>query len=715
MEIIELAGLQIDKENNIVLNGTTPVKERYYHSSRLHESISCYDSHLKLFQNVELFQPVIYDLDNPIPKYNRMWEVYDNPNIKKKNLVRINYPKYYLEWWYEQRRRCLEGYEVGGVYISGPFYFYLNFWKIKVKERGGGLQPPKFLDLDKQFFDLIEQARAENKNLLAVKRRQIGFTEKLSCLSGYEALFFPNSQSLIVAGEEKYAQNAFDKMKMGIDSLSPDSQESAGREFYKRSLKNIPEYIRFGFSSNGVDKGYLSEVFSITTKDNAQAASGKSPTLVFLEEAGINPLLERVYNMILPSIQERGRQNGRIIIIVGTGGEMKKGVAALMKMFYNPDKFNLLSVPNTFEEGLPEGARCCPFFPAYLYLITDHDGNSYKEAGIEWTMMDRKKCKGDKKALHDSKTQFPLTPREAFSVSGLSPFNTDKLDSQLQKLMSIDMTEKEQWGRFDEIMEDGRLVGVRWVPAPSGMEEAVDSEGDFKYPCLVLEHPERPDYEDEAHFEYRLGMASYSNLYGAGTDSYDKDEANTSDSEGSMVIQKGYKDANSTSMLPVFRLTWRPVKKEKFYRQTALACYYYGECENLIEWSNIAIFDYYKNNDFEHLLKERPEISYATVKDSKVNNRYGVDPNTKSVWIEHYAAYVEDYSDNIYDQVMVQRLMSFRNNRDYNCDITISAMLAYECILDDLKRGQSTTKTENRGKGRPMMGFIKQGNKIYRI
>ena len=30
----------------------------------------------------------------------------------------------YREYWDEQTRRCLEGYEVGGIRITGPHYFY---------------------------------------------------------------------------------------------------------------------------------------------------------------------------------------------------------------------------------------------------------------------------------------------------------------------------------------------------------------------------------------------------------------------------------------------------------------------------------------------------------------------------------------------------------------------------------------------------------------
>lgn len=710
--ILEIAGIKINAKTNIVVDGTKPVSERYYRSSMLPGNISCYDKHLKKYQNVELFSPVIYDLDNPMPKYNKAWEVYDNPNIKKKKLIRINYPKYYLDYWYEQLQRCLHGYTVGGVHLSGPNYWYLNFWRIKTKKKGKGLIPPKFIDMDKEFFDLLELAKATDKNLLCLKRRQIGFTEKLAALCALEALLYPSSQTLIVAGLDDYAQNCFNKMMMGIDALSPYSQEQAGREFSKRKLKDIPQYVKFGFEAAGVQKGYLSEVFAITTKDNAQAASGKSPTLVFMEEAGINPLLKRVYNMIQPSIEENGVQDGRINVIVGTGGEMKKGVADLMDMFYKPDKYNLLAVDNTYEEGAAVGSKCCPFFPAWYFYVIDNDGNSYKDAGLELIKQRRKRIGNNKKDLHEHKTQMPLTPTEAFSTSGLSPFNTEKLEKQLQKLLAEDWEEKMQYGKFEEITENGRLIGVKWIAAPEGMEEAMDHEGDFMYPFVIIEHPDRPEHVSSIGYEYMIGSGSIPGLYGAGTDSYDKDEANSSDSEGSFVVMKGYHSAGRTSMMPVARLTWRPSKKEKFYKQTALACIYYGECENLIEWSNVAIFDWYKNNGFDDLLKERPEIAYATVKDSKVNNRYGVDPNTKPVWIEHFASYVEDYYDNIYDLVIVQRLRDFRS-RDHNCDITISVMLAYEGILDDIKKGYD--KVVEQTNSVIFTGYVKRNGRLIKV
>ena len=37
-------------------------------------------------------------------------------------------------WWKEQRRRCIEGYWIGGKWMPGNLYFYINFWPILVNK-----------------------------------------------------------------------------------------------------------------------------------------------------------------------------------------------------------------------------------------------------------------------------------------------------------------------------------------------------------------------------------------------------------------------------------------------------------------------------------------------------------------------------------------------------------------------------------------------------
>lgn len=64
----------------------------------------------------------------------------------------------WLAFWEEQKRRCLEGYEVGGAKITGEHYFYLNFNQIKLTEDASSHKSkkitsfPDFWDGDYNYF-----------------------------------------------------------------------------------------------------------------------------------------------------------------------------------------------------------------------------------------------------------------------------------------------------------------------------------------------------------------------------------------------------------------------------------------------------------------------------------------------------------------------------------------------------------------------------------
>lgn len=71
----------------------------------------------------------------------------------------------WFDYWTEQRRRCIEGYEVGGVKITGEHYFYLNFLQIKITEDPNNPKSrkivtfPDFWDGDFNYFWIREIAK----------------------------------------------------------------------------------------------------------------------------------------------------------------------------------------------------------------------------------------------------------------------------------------------------------------------------------------------------------------------------------------------------------------------------------------------------------------------------------------------------------------------------------------------------------------------------
>jgi len=578
----------------------------------------------------------------------------------------------YRQWWQQQRDRCIDGYKYNGISITGRHYFYLNFWKIRgVNDTGRKtLIPPRFTDLDYDYFREVDRAIATGTNLLVGKARQKGFSEKNACLMGYEYTLFPHSQSVVISYEDKYNVNT---MKMCIRGLN----ELRNTEFYKRRNPDSPGYIqaKYRIITDGkpVWGGSFAEVYSITARNNPQAASGLSPSLLIIEEAGMFPGLIETYKYIQPMMEAEGKKTG-LVVIVGTGGDMDGGAEELCKMFYNPDAYDLLTFDNNYDDDQnPEMLRTrddlkkiAYFVPAWRYRITDTDGNSLRDESMGDILKKRERARKSDKAdgYYTEVTQNPLNPSEMFMITGKNIFNRDKLYHRLHQLRtSRILSNLCQRGDLNWVRDtNGTVTDVEWK---------VNESGEF----MVWEHP-----------VWRSGEQApkMNNLYFGSTDSYDRDEAPTSTSKLSSQIFKGILDTNTESLKFVARYTSRPRTAEEAYEKSALLMFYYNAM-NLIEYSNLGIFKWYRDHGFEWMLRERPRVVYENIKDSRVNNRYGVDPATKPLWITYYRDYIEEHVDKMYDMEQIESAIKFQDRKGYNCDITISSSLAIVHYKDDIK------------------------------
>lgn len=598
---------------------------------------------------------------SPIPKYGMT-------RADKRSLE-------YLDWYKEEHRRCKEGYTVGGVTITGTHYWYLNYWKIRGVDHETGRKSliyPKFVDMDYEFFNEWDRAIREGKNFLALKARQKGFSEKAAAIVGREFSIFPHSQSIITAGEDKYSLHTTRMCIKGLNALKDT-------EFFKRRTPDTHDLMiaRYKEISDGnvVWKGYQSEIHNITSKNNVQSLIGKSPSLVYFEEAGRFKGIKDVYSYIQPAMEAEGMKTG-IILLAGTGGEMEQGAEELAEMFYNPDKFDLLSYDNTWEEEYDaDMKKVCYFVPAYKFMIIDDDGNS--DIAASRKILDEKRelaRKGSPEKYYNTLTQMPYCPSEALLITGGNIFN--------QALLNARLAEIRKSKEMSNICQRGTL---NWTHDKNGRRNGVDWKSDPDGEFLIIEHP---DVDPHGNI--------YKNLYIGATDSYDFDATGSKyGSKGSCQIFKKFKNADSTYRMFAARITQRPRTAKEFYENTAKLMVYYGGCKNLIEYSNLRIFDWYEANSFSHLLKERPRIAYASTKKTTAQNQYGIHASTKNEWISALRDYIEDFSDNLYDQEQIEAFIKYRDDPEYNCDITISSAL---CIIHDLDNASIKAKEQTKPK-----------------
>ncbi len=597
-----------------------------------------------MWVNTSLFSPV---LDDPAPPADSI---------------------HYESWWYDQRNIIMnDGYSVGGQHITGDHYFYLNFWKIRgvdYRTKRKGIIAPRFLEMDHEYFHHVDKARELGKNIGLVKGRQTGFSEKHACMIGKEFSFYPGSQSVIVSGLDRYTKNTMGFVRRGLNSL-------ANTEFYKNRQPNKEAFFKAAYNEvtyQGkkrivTEAGYLSEVYAITAKNSVQAVSSLSPSYVLLEEAGVFPGVIEVYKFIKPSLFSEGIKTG-IVFFVGTGGEMEKGAEELQYIIFNPDEFDLLTFDmSEWEDDLEPGTIKMGWFcPKWKYKIIDEHGNYLKKESIDEINKDRDKVNDENKKYTEI-TQQPIIPSEAFMIKSGGFFgkanarNLNSLKAQIRKNPEMQLEERGDLNWVHEEV-DGRKVikGVEFVPNKEG----------------IFEITERPTLVEGIVPE---------NLYAAGTDSYDKDEANTSNSKLSTEIFKTFLHNGESYNIFVAGMHYRPDILDggspAAYEASAKLCLYY-RAKNLIEWSNIRIFSWYEEHNFSFLLKERPEMMIANwIKNSSVSNRYGIDPSTKIHWLSLLSEYIKDNYYKLRSLRQIEAFIKYKLDPNYNCDITMGSSLAY--------------------------------------
>lgn len=395
-------------------------------------------------------------------------------------------------YWKEQLRRCIEGYSVGGVKITGNHYFYLNFTQIQVAKQISATVAqkittfPDFWDGDYNYFWAIEIARygimnvgitTEEQNIqfhtvpteeqalllkkyydslhlevkiepdfltggyhvIVGKSRRKGYSYKNGaiCANIYNSI--RSSLTIIAAFDKKYL---YPKGTMGMTTnyLNFLNKHTGWRK--SREYVNKQEHKRASFKEtiDGVENesGYMSEIMAITFKDNPDAARGKDAALVLMEEAGKFPNLTDSYMATEPTLRAGKYITGQIIIF-GTGGDMEDGTIDFANMFYNPLEFGLMPFKNIWDDD-SETTNCGFFHSLYWNKegYYDEQGNSDIQAVIKDELAEREKLlknsSSGRTILQKRVQEYAIKPAEAFLTVSTNDFPVVELRNQLNKV-----------------------------------------------------------------------------------------------------------------------------------------------------------------------------------------------------------------------------------------------------------------------------------------
>ena len=410
-------------------------------------------------------------------------------------------PAWY-EFWKEERRRCLKGYEVDGHKITGNYYFYLNYCPIqkvdilnatgrranKIKgfpdfwdgdynyfwireiARDGILEAllvPKeeqarinalpdeerfpilreYYDTLGLFFDPLPDQLDGGLDLILGKARRRGFSFKNASVAVCNFFHRPHSYTMLIAYEKKYLfpgkKTIFGKCKEYINFVNEHTAWKMPSDYI-----NTQQHIRASYkeTKDGVDieKGFMSEIEAISFKDNPDAGRGADAYDIIGEEVGAWGTPGGLKNTIaaMRSSSEAGMFKTGMMTMFGTSGDMEGGTVDFADLFRRPKANGFMSFKDRwgkFKEKV-EGF----FFPKHMNTegFYDENGNSDMEAAKQAELLTRKTLIDNgatSTEIQKRMQEEPLDSAEAFALVAANTFPVVELQAQLDKVIAMNL------------------------------------------------------------------------------------------------------------------------------------------------------------------------------------------------------------------------------------------------------------------------------------
>jgi len=615
----------------------------------------------------------------------------------------------YIRYWSTEFERCKFGYTApDGDFISGYYYFYLNYFPIDlIKEieievaqgvtslRAQSVRDfPRFYDYDRFFFDAIEACDEQGKHLIVLKARRKGYSYKIASMLIRNYYFFRESKGFALAAETEFL------VKDGILTKAWDGMDFLDQHtawYKKRQVKNTMMWRRASFLQKDdtgveVELGYKSEIMGVTLKNDPQKARGKKGKLIIFEEAGKFRNLLQVWQIARPSVEQGSHVFGTMVAF-GTGGEEGEDFEGLKELFERPKAYNCLELENIWDED-NIGQKCGFFVPQYANLegeyyneddvndpfngipFMDKDGNTNVKVAKKYILNQRArviKNATDRKAIDRHIAEQPIIPAEATLDLGTNIF--PKAD--LQRHLSF-IRNNEKIRNYKQVGElyfdnEGQL---KWMPvdplkAKDIVRYRLDPQDDPRGQIVIWEHP--------------VPNAPWG-LYIAGTDPYDHDKSGTN-SLGSTFIYKRFVVGEYYTDTVVAEYTGRPDTAAEYYENVRKLLMYYN-ATLLYENEKKGLFFYFEKINATHLLADQPnDLIGDIIKDSKVDRKKGIHMNQhikdwgegaiRDWLVEEYAPGKKNLTK-IMSEPLLEELIAYNDKGNFDRCLVAGTMISTE-------------------------------------
>jgi len=578
------------------------------------------------------------------------------------------------DWW------LIKGTE---VYITGPCWFFLNFWWMKEE----GCLPEFRMGVVDWFLITNHIERDSNAfGQFNIKGRRDGITENSLCY-GYELITrYRNSRFGMQNVNDDYAKKNFDRLTYGHLRMAPwFKPKHRGNDDPQGGL-----YFDVPHTDDGPKSLYSEAIYGPT---KVKVFDGTKLRFYHMDEPG------KISPKVMPVVQQWGvakeclavkgsmRIRGKAAL-TSTVEEIADGstVAECKKLWKISDPRQKDSTGRTVS-GLYR------YFRNFRYCAEVDEWGFHKDkelAEFRSATIRSLIAAGDLKDLSAFKRKYPDTIEEALSVPEMMcVLYPELIDRQLA---TIEYMKEERrntpWNEeakefphtvYGDLVWESEFGGrVKWIPSPDGH-------------FCISQHPTMPNARS-----YDNGPGN-TGTYSMGSDPVDHKMAkgrSGSDpafaifrnldmlaesglehrmgEDGQMVI------ANKTKMKTnrfVCTYRWRSDNPERFYEDSLKAAIYYG-AKNFVERQKPGLSLYYERLGFLAYLAWKPKSAVSSSAQSESTPGMHQSATSLQAWQDIYKMHKFSFWETYVHEEQLHDERSFTGDNQGDCDLVVASGMA---------------------------------------
>ena len=292
-------------------------------------------------------------------------------------------------------------------------------------------------------YHIINQARNTGKHFIEFARRGCSKSYSLGSVAGHNLIVGENQiatkkvKTFVVAETDEYLSVSSDGTMNKFSTMLNFIRQNT--EFANLLVTDNPSQGKWmmGYKDEyGRIKGSQNLVSTIALKGDPDKVRGKRGTILFEEMGNFNNLLA-TYNTGRYSVEEGNMVFGQMLL-VGTSNEKESNFSSAKQLRYNPDSYNLFSIPNVYDKPKQGRHRFGYFYPGYLNRAGcyNKDGVSDVTKALVEIFIKRQEAdlSNNQSTILSTIAENPITPAEAINKIKTTWFPVVQLQERITQL-----------------------------------------------------------------------------------------------------------------------------------------------------------------------------------------------------------------------------------------------------------------------------------------